>query len=127
MAGVRQQFLDIEADSPPAIHLGGQGGAAPGAGGGGGGAMGSDAMGGSGGPGGDIHLHGAPGDAPGAGGGGAGAVGEGVVVGREEAAARSFPLHWGLMKSAQARGFTTSNFGSGKVGSAGRAWNRPPR
>lgn len=81
MAKVREQFLDIEAESSPAIHLGGQGGAAPAAGGGGGGAIGPDATGGSGGPGGDINLHGTPGEAPGAGGGGAGAVGEGAVGG----------------------------------------------
>jgi hypothetical protein len=81
MATIRQQFLDIEAESPSAIHLGGQGGGAPGAGGGGGGAIGSNATGGSGGPGGDINLDGTPGKPPGAGGGGAGAVGEGAVGG----------------------------------------------
>jgi hypothetical protein len=81
MAKVREQFLDIEAESSLAIHLGGQGGAAPTAGGGGGGAIGPNATGGRGGPGGDINLHGTPGEAPGAGGGGAGAVGEGAAGG----------------------------------------------
>jgi hypothetical protein len=81
MAGVRQQYLDIEAESLPTIHLGGQGGSAPGAGGGGGGAFGPDARGGGRGPGGEINIHGTPGDAPGAGGGGAGAVGEGAIGG----------------------------------------------
>jgi hypothetical protein len=81
MASVREQFLDIEAQSSPSINLGGQGGAAPGAGGGGGGAMGSNAMGGRGGPGGDINLYGTPAEAPGAGGGGAGAIGDGAVGG----------------------------------------------
>ena len=81
MAKVREQFLKIEADSSPAVYLGGQGGAAPGAGGGGGGVVGSNATGGSGGPGGDIKLYGTPGEAPGAGGGGAGATGEGAIGG----------------------------------------------
>lgn len=81
MAKVREQFLDIEAESLPAVSLGGRGGAAPSAGGGGGGAVGSNATGGSGGPGGDINLNGTPGEAPGAGGGGAGVVGEGAVGG----------------------------------------------
>jgi hypothetical protein len=80
MVKVREQFLDIESESPPTVHLGGQGGDAPGAGGGGGGAIGANATGGAGGPGGDIiNLDGAPGRAPGAGGGGAGSVGEGAV------------------------------------------------
>jgi hypothetical protein len=81
MAKVRAQFLDIEPNNPPAVHLGGLGGVAPGAGGGGGGAMGPRATGGSGGSGGDINLHGTPGEGPGTGGGGAGAVGEGAVGG----------------------------------------------
>jgi hypothetical protein len=81
MAKVREQFLDIEVDSSPAIHLGGQGGAALGSGGGGGGAIGPKATGGSGGTGGDINLHGTSGEGPGAGGGGAGAVGEGAIGG----------------------------------------------
>jgi hypothetical protein len=81
MAKIREQFLDIEAESPPGVNLGGQGGVAPSSGGGGGGAMGPNATGGSGGPGGDINFDGSPGEAPGAGGGGAGAVGEGAVGG----------------------------------------------
>jgi hypothetical protein len=81
MARVREQFLEIEAESPPTVHLGGEGGAAPGAGGGGGGAIGPDAAGGSGGPGGNIHLDGSPGEWPGAGGGGAGAVGKDAIGG----------------------------------------------
>jgi hypothetical protein len=81
MAKIREQFLDIEAESPPSIHLGGEGGAGPGSGSGGGGAVGPDATGGSGGPGGPINIHGSPGKAPGAGGGGAGAIGEGSVGG----------------------------------------------
>src|SRR5713101_6744888 len=81
MAKVREQFLNIEADSKPAIHLGGQGGSDLCAGGGGGGAMGPNATGGRGGPGGDTNLHGNPGEAFGAGGGGAGAVGEGAIGG----------------------------------------------
>jgi hypothetical protein len=81
MAKVREQFLNIEAESPPAIQLGGRGGAGLGAGGGGGGAIGENATGGSGGSGGAIDLRGTPGEAPGAGGGGAGAVGEDAVGG----------------------------------------------
>src|SRR5713101_3421631 len=81
MAKVREQFLNIEADSKPAIHLGGQGGSDLCAGGGGGGAMGPNATGGRGGPGGDTNLHGNPGEAFGAGGGGAGAVGAGAIGG----------------------------------------------
>jgi hypothetical protein len=83
MAQVREQYLDIAADtSPPALRLGGQGGAAPSAGGGGGPAIGPNPTGGAGGPGGDsISLYGPSGEAPGAGGGGAGAVGEGAVGG----------------------------------------------
>jgi hypothetical protein len=79
MAKVREQYLDIEADSSPTVCLGGQGGVGPGAGGGGGGALGSKATGGSGGPGGNINLDGWPGEAPGSGGGGADAVGDGAV------------------------------------------------
>jgi hypothetical protein len=81
MATVRQQFLDIEAESP-ALSLGGLGGIGIGSGGGGGGAIGPAATGGSGGPGGDvIDLSGTAGTAPGAGGGGAGAVGDGAIGG----------------------------------------------
>lgn len=78
MSAVRQQFLDIETDNSPPVHLGGQGGQAPGAGGGGGGAIGPNATGGLGGPGGQINLHGSDAKAPGAGGGGGGAIGEGA-------------------------------------------------
>jgi hypothetical protein len=61
MAKVREQFLDIEAEAPRTINLGGQGGQAPGAGGGGGGAIGANAKGGPGGSGGNIHPRGLPG------------------------------------------------------------------
>ena len=76
MAKVREQFLDIEAESASVFQLGGLGGAAPSAGGGGGGAIGPNAKGGRGGPGGDIRDLGNLSTAPGAGGGGAGAVGK---------------------------------------------------
>ena len=49
MAKIREQFLDIEAESPPSIYLGGEGGLGLGSGGGGG-ASGPDATGGSGRP-----------------------------------------------------------------------------
>ncbi len=82
MAKVRQQFLDIEAESP-SLSLGGLGGTGIGSGGGGGGAIGPEATGGDGGPGGDvIDLNGRAGTAPGAGGGGAGAVGDGAIGGQ---------------------------------------------
>jgi hypothetical protein len=81
MARVREQFLDIEAESAPTIQIGGLGGSAPGAGGGGGGVIGLNAIGGRGGPGGKITELGRLGLAPGAGGGGAGALGNGAVAG----------------------------------------------
>ena len=108
MASVRQQFLDIEADSRPAIHLGGEGGRAPSAGGGGGAAIGPRSQGGRGGDGGGRRIEDGEytlpwiedvsrpqfmdqqfqqgweeflGFVPGAGGGGAGAIGDGVSGG----------------------------------------------
>ena len=82
MASVRQQFLDIEADTV-ALSLGGDGGTGIGSGGGGGGAMGPGATGGPGGPGGNIiDLNGKDGKEPGAGGGGAGAIGDGAIGGQ---------------------------------------------
>lgn len=104
MAAVRQQFLDIEAETLSPIELGGKGGAAPGAGGGGGGAIGRGAQGGRGGDGGahrvdngDYTLSWPKADpleievteltqlgvdySPGAGGGGAGAFGDGAIGG----------------------------------------------
>ena len=104
MATVRQQFLDIETETPPPIDLGGKGGAAPGAGGGGGGSIGRGAQGGRGGDGGGHWIDNGdytrpwPEDCPaqidvtelaqsgvdyipGAGGGGCGAVGDGAVGG----------------------------------------------
>jgi hypothetical protein len=81
MAKVREQFLDIQAESSQSLDLGGRGGAALAAGGGGGGAIGPDATGGKGGPGGNINVLGTPGEAPGAGGGGIGAIGNGAVGG----------------------------------------------
>ncbi len=58
MAKVREQFLDMEAESPPPINLGGEGGTAPGAGGGGGGAIGPGARAGRGGDGGNFYHFG---------------------------------------------------------------------
>src|SRR5215204_7143368 len=81
MAPIREQFLDIAADTSPLINLGGPRGTTPSAGGGGGSAVGKRSTGGSGGPGGNINLDGQPAAASGAGGGGAGAVGEGAVAG----------------------------------------------
>lgn len=99
MAKVREQFLDIQADSSPTVNLGGEGGAAPGAGGGGGAGIGPRACGGRGGDGGKFHYFGPDpvpldviertlreardgGDLPpGAGGGGGGAIGKGAVGG----------------------------------------------
>ena len=119
MAKVREQFLDIEAENPPAINLGGQGGNAPGAGGGGGGAIGPDATGGSGGPGGDIKLDGSPGKAPGAGGGGAGAVGKGAVAGEGGGGGEHVSVVLGPDDIGPGSGFDHFEFQVGKGGVEG--------
>jgi hypothetical protein len=116
MAKVREQFLDIEEESPPAIDLGGRGGAAFCSGGGGGGAVGPDATGGSGGPGGNINLHGTPGEAPGAGGGGIGAVGKGAVGGEGGGGGEYVSLALGPDEIGPDSGFHHLEFRVGKGG-----------
>ncbi len=119
MAKVREQFLDIEAESSPTYDLGGKGGDAPGAGGGGGGAIGPNASGGSGGPGGNINLHGSPGQAPGAGGGGAGAVGEGAIGGEGGGGGESVSATLGPEDFAQGFHHLEIQVGKGGVGGHG--------
>jgi hypothetical protein len=119
MEGVREQFLDIEAQRPPAIDLGGKGGSAPGAGGGGGGAQGSNATGGSGGPGGDIHLHGTPGEAPGAGGGAAGAIGDDAVGGQGGGGGEARSIVLGPDEIGKASNFHHFKVQVGKGGTGG--------
>ncbi len=119
MDKIREQFLDIEAERPPEIKLGGHGGAAPGAGGGGGGAFGPNATGGSGGPGGDIKLHGTPGEAPGAGGGGEGAIGEGAVGGEGGGGGEQVSVMLGPDEIGPDTGFHHIEFQVGKGGVGG--------
>jgi hypothetical protein len=116
MAKVREQFLDIGEENPPAIDLGGRGGEALAAGGGGGGAIGSNATGGRGGPGGNINLHGTPGKAPGAGGGGVGAVGEGAVGGEGGGGGEYVSLELGPDEMGPGSGFHHLDFRVGKGG-----------
>src|SRR5215203_5396159 len=114
MAPIREQFLDIAADTSPLINLGGPGGTTPGAGGGGGSAVGKRSTGGSGGPGGNINLDGQPAAASGAGGGGAGAVGEGAVAGEGGGGGEYVRVALG-----PAEGVHHLNFRVGKGGSEG--------
>jgi hypothetical protein len=117
MARVREQFLDIKAENPASIQLGGEGGRAPGAGGGGGGAMGQFSTGGDGGAGGNILLAGQPG----AGGGGAGTTGDGAVGGDGGGGGEYFEVTLGPNEIGPDSGFHHFEIrvGTGGTGSTG--------